>query len=125
MELIHLIGFSVAAVAGTIVSESIEFGEKQSVYKRGMDTKSFSEAISYQLNNYLIDRWDNLIKTFFIGVGLAFVLGSSLNTQQITDLIVNKMGFENVTLSLSGSALCFVLLAFGNTIFKKSRINQT
>tara|TARA_R110001606_G_scaffold295642_1_gene443465 strand:+ start:4639 stop:5028 length:390 start_codon:yes stop_codon:yes gene_type:complete len=119
MDLVHVIGFSIAAIAGTLVSEFIAFGEKQHIYKRGSDKTSFKESISYQLNNYLMDRFDNLLNTFFIGVGLAFILGSSINQTAITDLIINKLGFEGVTLSLSGSALCFILLAFGQLLLKK------
>ena len=119
MDLVHVIGFSIAAIAGTLVSEFIAFGEKQHIYKRGSDKTSFKASISHQLNNYLMDRFDNLLNTFFIGVGLAFILGSSINQTAITDLIINKLGFEGVTLSLSGSALCFILLAFGQLLLKK------
>ena len=120
MTITHILSFTVAAVAGTLVSEAMAFGEKQSVYKRGLDKDAnWKDAWSHQLNGYLTDRLDNLVKTFAIGVGLSFILGSSFNTDAITRVILDKFGFESTTLSLSGAALSFTLLAFGRTILKK------
>lgn len=116
--ILHIFEFLIAVVAGTLVSEFFAFSEKQSVYKRGSDTSNFIRAWKHQFNAYMIDRWDDLGKTFFIGIVLAGALFGGANTEVVTEFILGKLGFENATLHLGGAALCGLILSFGRLLLK-------
>lgn len=111
--MIEVLSYITAIICGVLVSESMVFGDKQAVYKRNATT------IQGQLKNYLLDRWDDLAKKVGLGLGLVLIVGNAVNTDGITSFLVSKTGLEGLSLSLSGSALCFILLAFGGLILQK------
>jgi hypothetical protein len=123
--IMNLIAWGVALVFSPLVAESIAFGDRQSTYKRGMDEDlSYVDAIKYQFNNYMKDRFDNLGKKYGYAIFLVLVLGAGGNAAGVTEYLIEKLGFEGLSINLGGAALCFAIVAFSEFIGNKLGINK-
>ena len=118
--LIHIIAWSIAFLFSPLVAELIAFGDRQAIYKRGMgDDINWMEAIRYQFNNYMKDRFDNLLKKYGYAVLLVLVLGGGGNAAGVTEYLIEKLGFEGLSINMGGAALCFLIIAFSEFIGTK------
>ena len=115
--LIHIIAWGMAFLLSPLVAELIAFGDRQAIYKRGMgDDINWMEAIRYQFNNYMKDRFDNLLKKYGYAVFLVLVLGGGGNAAGVTEYLIEKLGFEGLSINMGGAALCFLIIAFSEFI---------
>lgn len=105
--------YLVAIICGALTKELIHFNKNQAYYSRGTKT------IRGQLDRYIIKRWDNLAVALPLGVMFAFAVHNTQNAQSVTDLLFQKLGFEDFSLHLSGYALVAIFSAFSEFIGRK------
>lgn len=101
---------------GGLTKEFIHFNKNQKYYSRGTNT------IGEQVNRYIVKRWDNLLITYPMGAIFALIFHNVGNSEAVSAWLANKLGAEDLAISLSSYALTAIFSAFSGWIGVKTGI---